>query len=302
MSFFGGFFFVFSHPLNRKQFWRTLGRVIWWKINQRFFSLPTVVPLTAKIQCLCWPHLSYSGLIVYTRWPDFAEWSFLQKYLKNNHIFVDVGAHTGDYSLLAADKITTGSIYAFEPDPRVLPYLHQNVVLNGLEKVVTIFPHAVSNKKGRISFTLDIHSETSHLTKKNETGRERRTIAATTLDIFAREKLLSRIDVLKIDVEGAEGRVFAGADDLLRQQKIGLILFELNPESQRYGTSPQEVVTQLSECGYRTYYFSDPEHLQLLEAPLDLVESRNFVGISEQLFSNPVVRSYITSKGLTLQA
>lgn len=294
MSAFDGIHFVFAHPLNRKQPVRTLFRVLWWKTNQLLFSFPAVVPLTDRIVCLCYPHLSYSGLIVYTKWPDYSEWNFLIQFLQKDSVFVDIGAHSGDYSLLAADKITSGSIFAFEPEPSVLPYLHKNVAINALEKIITIIPQAVSNEKGNVTFALGTHSETSHLAKGVDRNSGKKvTVAATTLDIFAKENKLSQIDVLKVDVEGAEGLVFEGAQQLLKQQKCNAILFELNPRNEVYGHTSREILRMLTFNGYNLYSFDSASKLSLVSKDVSLTETQNFIAFNQKTMKNSVVRKYL---------
>ena len=79
---------------------------------------------------------SYMGGSIF--WNGFhhaSELIFLNKYLKSDMTFIDIGANQGEFTLFAADKLKDGSVLAFEPTPFQLGLLEQNVQLNNFSHV-----------------------------------------------------------------------------------------------------------------------------------------------------------------------
>jgi FkbM family methyltransferase len=126
----------------------------------------------------------------------------------------DVGANVGIYTLLASQQTgPAGSVYAFEPNPRNLRYLHRHVALNQLNNCL-VMAVAVSDKEGTERF--------SAATWEHPMGRLAQDgelkIPTVTLDacVYGRRQLRSP-DVVKIDVEGAELLVLLGASQTLTE-------------------------------------------------------------------------------------
>lgn len=128
--------------------------------------------------------------------------SFIEDSVEAGGVFVDVGANIGGYAVRLARK---SRVYAFEPHPRNYALLRSNLKLNDLDEV-SAYNCAVSDAVGSANlYTSRFHGCHSIVNPQ----KEHVTVAVTTLD-----KILSdvkKIDVLKIDVEGAEPHVFRGA-------------------------------------------------------------------------------------------
>jgi len=106
---------VLNHPLNKDSKPSTFLRIMWWKCNQALFHFPAIVQLTPEAQCICHPERSYAGQVIDTKFPEYAEMKLIYNIVRSEDVFIDVGADIGTYSLIAASKITTGNVYAFEP-------------------------------------------------------------------------------------------------------------------------------------------------------------------------------------------
>lgn len=159
----------------------------------------------------------------------------LERIISPNATVVDVGANVGLFTLFAAKRANLGHIYAFEPEMINFGRLRENITLARL-KNVTVEQSALSNYIG--TATLNVFSENRVL---NSLGRpiirtsekvyesdETQEVPITTLDCFAETYGLSHIDLLKVDVEGAEPKVFAGCEQLLRNRKLKYIVFEIS--------------------------------------------------------------------------
>lgn len=149
--------------------------------------------------------------------------------LRPGQTFVDVGANVGFYSLLASRLVgATGTVVAFEPMPRNIALLHRHVALNNA-KNITIVPAACANCTSVDLFCAGENDALGHLAGANgekESGPavSRPSIVATLSLDEAAETLGIVPDVVKIDVEGAELRVLAGAHGILTRSRPVLLL------------------------------------------------------------------------------
>jgi len=191
---------------------------------------------------------------------DPNEFALLDKFLQPGMVVVDVGANEGLYTAFAARRVGAGgAVLAFEPSSREFARLEKNVELNGLANVklyrmalfgsdqelelqVAGYEHENLNTLGRFAYP-----------GVEGCGTER--VTARRLDGLIAESGLSRVDFVKIDVEGSETRVIEGARTVLQKFRP-LILFEaLEPALLAQGTSREELWNALRACGYRLYGF-----------------------------------------------
>ena len=143
-------------------------------------------------------------------------------------VFLDVGANIGQYSLIASRLVgPEGTVHAFEPAPATGRMLLKNVRLNGLSNVV-VNRMAVSDRAGDAELLVN---RESGLTSLGRTGRgevvgvER--VPCITLDAYIEQHSIGRVGFLKVDVEGYEGHVLRGAQDLLEREEDLVVMCEL---------------------------------------------------------------------------
>lgn len=130
------------------------------------------------------------------------------------HSVIDVGANTGLFAMLAGGANPNCRVWAFEPVPFVFDMLQKNVLLNRLSNV-DVIPCAASDATGETTFYVTQTSEGIPTDSSSCAGFrdqvEAIRVATITLDQFAHQNQLPRLDVLKIDAETAESKVLAGA-------------------------------------------------------------------------------------------
>ena len=126
----------------------------------------------------------------------------------------DVGAHIGYYTLLAAREVgPRGRVLAFEPDPRAFTLLRRNVDVNLFADRVTALPVALSNAESTAELFRDPASVgTPSFAKANlRTEGHPYVVRTITMDAVLADQRVGKLDVVKIDTQGAEALVFAGA-------------------------------------------------------------------------------------------
>jgi FkbM family methyltransferase len=134
--------------------------------------------------------------------------------IKNGDIILDIGANIGAFSLLGS-KATgeKGQIYAFEPSKNTFDALNKNIKLNNLKNV---FPQqiALSDSEGFIHLGAVENDALNFIDiNKNDSSGEK--VRMTTLDKWLKDNNLGKIDLIKIDIEGAELLCFKGAINML---------------------------------------------------------------------------------------
>ena len=178
----------------------------------------------------------------------------------------DVGAHFGFFSLAAALRVGDGGrVFSFEPSPETAPTLRNNILLNRWDNRVEVVEAAVSATHGLVSFYTYGKSMAASLNRKNvevlnperpPTALEVK-VPSVTLDQFCRSRGVT-LDVLKIDVEGAELLVLQGARELLLRDRP-LILCEIHPlQMEQCGGSLQEFEEYIRSVGYRLEALDEP--------------------------------------------
>jgi FkbM family methyltransferase len=175
----------------------------------------------------------------------------LAKRLGPGSVFFDVGSYFGYYSMIVSHETGgAAAVYAFEPVPANYALLTGNCELNRLENVHA-FQLAVSDSAGEVSFEIppEANGGIGRIAGPDGGGSVE-TVPATTLDRFVEEHGIQRLDAMKVDVEGAEMRVFDGARKTLEKFRPVLVV-ELNPPClERFGTSGDELVSEIRSLGY----------------------------------------------------
>jgi FkbM family methyltransferase len=162
----------------------------------------------------------------------------VDKHVKPGFICYDLGASIGYLSLLMARKAR--QVFAFEPAPHAAAEIRRHMAANGIDNI-TIIPSPVSNDEREVSFVLTDVAFGSSI-NETETRWPIIKVRTTTLDRFLEGH--PGPDFIKIDIEGEEGRVLAGARTLLAKHRP-VICCELHSV-----TAAQEVQDVLREFGY----------------------------------------------------
>jgi FkbM family methyltransferase len=150
-------------------------------------------------------------------------------------VIFDVGAHYGESVTDYRCMLPHSTIYSFEPDSQSFSRLKQNTA--GL-KDVYCFQQALSDNSGQADLYINSSSATNSLLPISDTatalwGEAVRTSSSTervttaTLDSFCVSQNVDRINILKIDVQGAEMSVLKGATDMFSREKVDVVICEI---------------------------------------------------------------------------
>ncbi|MBF0532479.1 MAG: FkbM family methyltransferase [Candidatus Omnitrophica bacterium] len=184
--------------------------------------------------------------------------ALFQKIVKPGFTVLDLGANIGYFSLLAAKLVgEKGKVYSFEPEPRNYGFLRKNLELNGY-KQATAFQKAVGEQTGTVKLYI-CHYDTGHHTIQQYDGiqsynpqfvaekKDFVEIEKVRLDDFFKDKLRP-VNVIKMDVEGAELLALTGMENLIKANDHLVMFIEFFPLLiTKMGQSPEEFARRLLE-------------------------------------------------------
>jgi FkbM family methyltransferase len=217
-----------------------------------------------------------------------AEQEFCARYVQPGMTVLDVGANHGVYTLLFAKLAAPANVHAFEPEQWNFERLRVNVALNGFDNVVAN-RRAVFSEPGEV--TLNVFPPEQHgwhtlgSPRMEVDGQPRppvtqQTVAAVTLDGYAAERGLEQIDLLKLDVEGAELGVLRGASRLLAEGRIRCMLFEISRSMvEGMGHRPEEVLQFVRDSGFAVHQLDEAGKLSDAPARPER-DFQNFVALA----------------------
>lgn len=181
----------------------------------------------------------------------------IQQHVSPGMTVLDVGAHSGFYTLLLSKLVgPQGHVIAFEPLPVNFRILEENIALNGL-KNVTARREAVGERSGELKF--EVPGQEDSLVAgpfRDDDARGVIDVPVVSLDDFLFERGL-KVDLIKMDVEGAEDDVMRGAQRMLETFHPGMAV-ELHNVDKQTGRHP--VVVYLEEMGYQIQWLSEVKY------------------------------------------
>lgn len=199
------------------------------------------------------------------------EFALLDRVLQPGMTVLDGGANEGAYTLFFGARVGgEGRVIAVEPSPRELARLRANVALNAMDQV-TVVEAALAEQTGELELRVADAGHAGQNTLGSfmydgvgNAGSVR--VPTVTIDELARSHALRGLDVVKLDLEGAELRALTGARETLRRWRP-LLLLEAAPAALALqGGSFEQVLSLLDELGYRTLSF-DPASGQVSAVP-----------------------------------
>jgi FkbM family methyltransferase len=166
---------------------------------------------------------------------------------------VDLGANIGYYSVIASKLVgTSGRVFAFEAHPLVFDYLRRNLEINDCDNVVAV-ERAASDLVASSPFVLN-GLEGGFLTR-SVTNEDHVVVQTTTLDAFFAEQAWPSVDLVKIDIEGAETAALTGMKVLSERNPQLKAIIEINSGSmQRSGLNSLALTGILRDLGFCKAY------------------------------------------------
>jgi FkbM family methyltransferase len=204
----------------------------------------------------------------------------INRLVKNGDTVVDIGANFGWYTNHLANLVgDAGQVHAFEPT-NIIADLRDNVLLNGFEKRCIINTCALGNMEGTETLFMPERLGTAFASLRKQIYRgssqtSSLTVSIRMLDSYVNENKIEKINLIKIDTEGAEFMILKGAENTIKKYHP-IILFELlSHHTLPFGYSPIELIDYLSALCYDTYEL-DSNQLGKLIRVKSFEDTRNY--------------------------
>jgi FkbM family methyltransferase len=191
--------------------------------------------------------------------------NFFQRFIKNDDVILDLGANLGFYTLLFATVANNTMVYSIEASTSTFKRLEQNVLFNSNLTNIKIYNYAVSDKRGKVKFHsfTNLHHGYSSISNLGRDDAIEVEVDSISIDEFTAQNNFDKIDILKIDVEGAEKLVLNGAKETIKKY-LPSILMEMNEVNARsFNYSCKELLEILQNLGEYEFYKFESERKPL---------------------------------------
>jgi FkbM family methyltransferase len=281
--------FITSHPLNQDAKLEAIVRFGKWQLGSRLIDSEIVYEWVNDSKFLV--RTGETGLTgnIYTGLHDFPDMGFLLHVLRDDDLFIDIGANSGSYTILACSAVGASG-YAFEPIPATFAKLVNNIRLNHLGSRVTCLNVGLGSEKGTIEFTSDMDT-VNHVVAQSEKHGNTIAVDLLTLDSVLENEAPT---LIKIDVEGYETPVLGGAVETLKKPSLHSVILELNGSGNRYHYDESRILEMMFDHGFKTYSY-DPFRRSLTNLNGKNLSSgntlfiRNEAAVMEKIRNSPLV-------------
>lgn len=242
--------YIWNHPLTAGQRGHAFARYLRWQVGSRLSPGPVAVPFVNGARLLVRPGMTGATGNVYAGLHEFEDMAFVLHALRPEDTFVDVGANVGSYTILASCAIGARSI-TFEPIASTFAVLLDNIRLNGVESRVQAHCVAVGEAAGRARMTTAFDTGNRMVAAHSE--EETDEVPVVALDDIP---LVCDANLIKIDVEGFERAVLAGAARTLASPSLLAVLMETNACAKAHGRGEAEAHEHLLGLGFSPFTYA----------------------------------------------
>jgi FkbM family methyltransferase len=269
-----------AHELARSHQALALTRLATLQVRTRLSGSPMLVPFVDATRIFVGAGYTGANGNYYWGLHEFSDMAFVLHYLKPDDLFVDVGANVGSYTLLASGAVGTRTI-AFEPVPQTLARLRANCDANGIGSRVDIREICVGASTGTVAFSTN--ADTMNSIVANNATRPSIQVPLRRLDAEVEEPPI----LIKIDAEGSDDDVLAGATALLSGERpLALLIETLGGGT--FGCNKNETIKRLVQFGFeRCSYEPQTRAVELTAA----APANNYLFIRDMAFARRRVQA-----------
>ena len=171
----------------------------------------------------------------------------LYSHIKTGMNVIDVGTNFGETLLHFASLSKTGTVIGFEPVPYIFEKCKSNIALNNFDNII-LENLALSDSAEELIFNDPQNNNSGGVFLSRGSGTNK--VNAITLDNYIDSKMITKVDLIKIDVEGFEMQVIKGAINTLKKLRPLLIIELIDTNLSKQNTSSTEIIALLKTLGY----------------------------------------------------
>lgn len=226
-------------------------------------------------------------------------WDSISPTLSEGSVFLDVGAHIGYFSMKAARKVgPSGRVVSFEPNPETLKLLRDNVAANSAQNVI-VEPIACTDREQMLTLYAAPVGNTgaSSLALQNanisiQEPPRPYPVRGRPIDQIVRELNLSRVDAIKIDVEGAEVLVLRGALETLKRFHPKLVVEVVPAQLAGFQTTVEDLTSLIKAAGYNRGKPLNPEQTDWEWTVQDTASLVSVIPMGDPSLSGQLIRGF----------
>lgn len=241
--------FIYNHPFNINKKCASVLRFLKWQASGLLWNQARLFDWIDDSRLVISKGMTGATGNIYVGLMEYEDMSFLLHYLHEDDLFFDIGANVGAYTILAS-KVKKANTICVEPLPSTYDKLLDNININRLQNVIAK-NIGLSFEKTKLYFTTDRDTMNSVAVDSDVNKQE---IMVDILDSLSAEYDIPKI--MKIDVEGYETNVLLGAKKSLLDDKLEVIILELNGSGEKFGFYDNDIHKSLLVNGFMPYTYN----------------------------------------------
>lgn len=251
--------FIIKHPLNRNNPFKAILRYIRWQIGSRLQPGSVAMPFVGQSRLLISPGMTGATGNVYTGLHDFEDMSFVRHLVRQDDMFIDIGANVGVYTILAAGG--GARCVAIEPAPSTYEKLLDNLHLNRLMDRVTPMNIGLAKTPGILNFTRGLDTMNRVIPASGPGNLVPLKVPVETLDNITNGMPEMTPCCIKVDVEGFEQEVLSGGKRAFSNDQLLAVVLEINEGSRQYGLEPADTHKKMLSLGFQAMKYAPFERM-----------------------------------------
>jgi FkbM family methyltransferase len=275
--------YILAHPLNNSARWAALKRYVRWQISSRLALGPTVVPFVNDTRLVVTAGMTGATGNIYAGLQEYSDCALLLHLLRPSDLFIDVGANIGVYTVLASGVVGARTV-SIEPIPPTYAELLVNIRLNDIADRVRSYNIGLGSTNDTLRFTPDLGT-CNHVVTDSDLAGPTIGVPVRPLDDVVGDEVPT---LIKVDVEGWESEVLAGAQATLRHQSLLGLIVEMNSNEKHLTLNEQTVHDCLTRHSFYPYTYAPSARRLVAAAPKSLGASntiylRNIETVKERI-------------------
>ena len=252
VKYFRGLNYVVTHPLNSSSKSTALIRYLRWQFGSRLSLGPTVIPFVNDSHLIVSRGMVGATQNIYTGLHSFDDCGFLLHLLRPSDLCVDIGANVGVYTILSSAAIGAHTV-AIEPIPSTYEKLRANIRYNDIADRTISYNIGLGCENSTLLFTTN-QDVKNRVVSEEYSSAETIRVPVRTLDDVLGD---AEPTLIKIDVEGWEAQVLAGAKRTLNKSSLLCFIIEMDGSSDSFNPSELAVHQAMTSHDFRPYAY-DP--------------------------------------------
>lgn len=253
--------FFYSFKINRRIFIKCLNIKILKVISKIFPTLKSIYIKYRNASEIFYYLSNFEGIKIYHRYYDFfpivdifykKEYTKLESFIpQKGDIVLDLGSGIGDFALLASIYVgNEGKVIAIEPNKESYSILLQNINLNQRYNILPL-RYAISDKNKKVKI---FKGGSAHRDSIFRNGKKFYKVESKTIDSLVKELRLKKVNLIKMDIEGAEYRAIKKAKYTLTKFKPKIVIEIHEDVKETEYVKKREMLNFLKNLGYKLLF------------------------------------------------